>query len=293
MSRKDKLRESLLKLFPNPSDAFPGSVLGQKLMPSLKLIYGTDAQSTALTEFKAEYGGLGRFIQIHCKSCVHEVGRSGSDILYSKKRLPQPSPHTRSEMVQVHSPIAGSDVWKVFVNPTGSRSLHIRQKPTRVDITSSADVGDGDTGPQILRSTSLDDHRSLIREFLDKNIEEDHETFRDRSFIGDPDYWGKWQDRLSREKKINGMWAKFRKAKLEKLFVMRLRESGLEDEEIVCLKQRILLGRSSPGPKSELVKDDGRKRQLLELLSALPIEVLEEISIPLRFWGKDETSLPL
>lgn len=281
MNKIDGISSAIISLFENEDDALSGSIIGQKLMANLTSIYHSENESDALHEFKADFGGIARFISLHCSSTVHEVATSGQDKIYSLQDSPPLSNHLPTRNVEDNrkNRITGTPIWKEFVNPNSNKKIIISTDWEEVRMVDKDGLDGISFDFYEVKIPSFDVHREMIREFMDNNVQNDDAVFNSKDFLLSENYWSEWRDRLTSDKKLALLWSKFRRIRLEKLFDAAFAAVSTPPETIDAVKKGLLLG----GPSQPESEDESLRKAIVDLVSKMPLDDLLEIKIPLKY----------
>lgn len=206
MTEKSVVIEAVKRLV-----AGAGEVLGSKLAIDLK----SEVPAWRAEEFGAR--SLREFIESNVDG-VLVVGRSGMDVVYGTSVSKDNSPAVAAKA----EPVA--DAWRAWVSPNSPYALAFKiANGNPVLIKRAANVPEGHVR---IKPTTVEEHRAIARDFLNKVAEPAQDTLRAIVELPDDQWWRRW---LAELKKLGDLttWNSFRHMRLRELLKDRLADSAL------------------------------------------------------------------
>jgi len=205
-----------------------GSELGAAILPHLEGF-----------NLKAEYGGLGRFVESHCSNFLNHVDKRGGNDVY---QYTPPSTSGGKNYPVVLSEDQNITFWKAFVTPGIQSNVWIQHNSGSLSLNGGLLQG---LWIEIEKVTSQE-HRRIVSDFLDNYPPTDQQENQElKSLIEQPEYWPAWSSRIRKgvDGSSNQDWTRFRKYRLESLFADRLTSLAIDNQAQEKAKLELITSR--------------------------------------------------
>jgi predicted DNA binding CopG/RHH family protein len=278
---KTAIRQAFLK---SENGVLRGSQLGSLIKSDLCKIYDVIDNFVAIRQFKIEFGGLGRFIGLHCQDFIKVVDTSGLDYVYSIKKNDYVVDDSSADLRFTIDPsdIKHTKSWKTFTNPNTEGFLYVRLTDGSIIFSPSREESRGNA---IIEVMSKEDHRNLIIDFIKKNIGSDSELLSENQIIKGENYWAFWQNFLADECKMKTSWMSYRRQKLLETFIDRLRSTGLSEQNLHQVFNNLKIEQRKEARTDESFKDTTLefRKKIIAIVMRMELDDLEALNFPAKY----------